>query len=237
MKKMYFNWSTGKDAALSLHYIQQEKQFDVDHLLVTLNKSTNRVSMHGLSRTLMLEQIKSVGLNFTTVELPEKSSMKEYAELMGTEVKSLKKKGYNHTGFGDIFLEDLRAYRENQLKEVGIQCHFPLWKKDTYKIIHEFIDLGFKAVVVSINSNKLDKSFCGREIDKDFMADLPKDIDPCGENGEFHTFCYDGPIFNEPILFEKGNQVFKSYPNPSSKKVDFNDDQIGFWFQDLELLK
>lgn len=234
MRKMYLNWSTGKDAALSLYYLQKDQQFDVDHLLITLNKSTDRVSMHGLSRTLMLEQIKSVGLDFTTVELPEEPTMEEYSKLMGEAVESLKEKGYNHTAFGDIFLEDLREYRENQLKEVGIECHFPLWKKDTNEIIREFIDLGFKAIVVSINANKLDKSFCGREIDMDFIADLPEDVDPCGENGEFHTFCYDGPIFSEPILFEKGNQVFKSYPNPN--KSDSSDSQIGFWFQYLDLL-
>lgn len=231
---MYLNWSTGKDAALSLYILQKEKSFNVDHLLVTVNKSVDRVSMHGLSRELMLAQIKSTGLNFSTVELPPEPSMEEYSKLMSNVVRELKNKGYNDTAFGDVFLEDLREYRENKLNSLNIKCHFPLWKRDTREVLQEFIDLGFKAIVVCINSTKLDKSFCGREIDNKFLNDLPKEVDSCGEYGEFHTFCYDGPIFKTPIEFKKGEQVFKSYTNPNSKNIKENS-QIGFWFQDLLL--
>jgi uncharacterized protein (TIGR00290 family) len=203
MKKMYFNWSTGKDAALALYFLQKENSFDVDHLLVSVNQSADSVSMHDLNRGLMEAQIDSTGLNFSTVELPEEPSMEQYAKLMTEAVNNLKSKGYQNTGFGDIFLEDLREYREKRLDTLGIKCHFPLWKRNTLELIKEFIDLGFKAIVVSINANKLDQSFCGREINNEFIADLPEDVDPCGEYGEFHTFCYDGPIFKAPIKFKK----------------------------------
>lgn len=233
MNKLYFNWSTGKDAALALYILQKENIFNVDHLLISINKSVDRVSMHGLSRELMIAQIKSTGLNFSTVELPAEPSMEDYSMLMSDAVSELKNKGYNDTGFGDIFLEDLREYREKQLNSLNIKCHFPLWKRNTRELLKEFIDLGFKAIVVCINSTKLDKSFSGREIDHKFLEDLPEEVDPCGEYGEFHTFCYDGPIFKYPVKFIKGEQVFKSYKNPSSKYSNDQNSQIGFWFQDL----
>jgi uncharacterized protein (TIGR00290 family) len=235
MKKMYFNWSTGKDAALALYFLQKENSFIVDHLLISVNNSINRVSMHGLSRELMKVQLDSVGLDYSTVELPEEPSMEQYAQLMTEAVSKLKNEGYQNTGFGDIFLEDLRKYREKNLGALGIKCHFPLWKNNTHELMNQFVDLGFKAVVISINATKLDQSFCGREINSEFIADLPQGVDPCGENGEFHTFCYDGPIFNKAIRFKRGKQVFKSYKNPSSKNDEKEDSEIGFWFQDLIL--
>ena len=230
---MYFNWSTGKDAALALHSLQREDKFDVDHLLISVNKSVNRVSMHGLSRELMSTQLDAIDLDYSTVELPQEPSMEEYTQLMTEAVEKLKSKGYQHTGFGDIFLEDLRQYREENLNNLGVKCHFPLWKRDTTELMKEFIQLGFKAIVICINSSKLDQSFCGREINNAFLADLPQGVDPCGENGEFHTFCYDGPIFRNPVLFKKGEQVYKSYKNPSSDNKGICDAEMGFWFQDL----
>lgn len=232
-KKMYFNWSTGKDAALALYFLQKENKFDVDHLLISLNKNLNRVSMHGLSRELMSAQLESIGLDYSTVELPEEPSMAQYAQLMTEAVNRLKSKGYSDTGFGDIFLEDLREYREKNLSGLGVKCHFPLWKRNTLDLLNEFIDLGFKAVVVSINTSKLDHSFCGREINREFLDDLPNDVDPCGEYGEFHTFCYDGPIFNKPVAFKKGEKILKSYKNPSAKNKEKGESEIKFLFQDL----
>lgn len=232
-KKMYFNWSTGKDAALALYFLQNENNFDVDHLLISVNKNLNRVSMHGLSREMMSAQLKAVGLDYSTVELPEEPSMEQYALLMTEAINRLKNKGYYNTGFGDIFLEDLRRYREENLKNLGVKCHFPLWKRSTLELVNEFIDLGFKAIVVSINASKLEQSFCGREINREFLNDLPSDVDPCGEYGEFHTFCYDGPIFNKPVRFKKGEQIVKSYKNPSSQNNEEGGNEIKFWFQDL----
>lgn len=188
--------------------------------------------MHGLRRELLEQQAKSLRLPLTTIELPEEPSMEEYNQLMTRTVTDLKSQGYTSCAFGDIFLEDLRAYREEQLKPYAIKCHFPLWKKDTKAIINDFIQLGFKAIVVCVKSELLDKSFVGREIDEKFISDLPFNVDPCGENGEFHTFCYDGPIYSEPINFDIGEKVFREYKNPKKESAS-EENTIGFWFCDL----
>ncbi|MEM8906907.1 MAG: ATP-binding protein, partial [Bacteroidota bacterium] len=143
--------------------------------------------------------------------------------------------GFEHCGFGDIFLEDLRVYREQQIQPFGITCAFPLWKKDTRTLIKEFLTLGFKAVIICLNAEKLDESFIGREIDENFLQDLPSDVDPCGENGEFHTFCYDGPIFEKPIKFVKGEPTWRAYDVPQSDGdgTTKTTQSGGFWFLDL----
>lgn len=238
IKKTYFNWSTGKDAALALYYLMQDKNFSVERLLISVNSHHNRVSMHGLRRELMQKQIASIGLPYSTIELPEQPTMNEYEEVMRATVASLKDKGFTDTAFGDIFLEDLRAYREQQLLPYTITPHFPLWKRNTKELVYEMIDLGFKAIVVCIKSELLDQSFAGRIIDRDFINDLPSNVDPCGENGEFHTFCFDGPIFKEPVSFTKGEIVFKEYKAPEDEKDNcFSNNQdrsMGFWFCDIK---
>ena len=227
MRKTYFNWSTGKDSALALYYLQQQGNLKVDRLVTAINGHLDRVTMHGLKRELLLKQKDSIGLPLTTIELPEQPSMEQYNVLMAGTVNDLKKEGYKDCGFGDIFLEDLRAYREEQLK--GITCHFPLWKKNTKDLFIEFVELGFKAVVISLNGELLDASFAGRELDLEFLNDLPENVDPCGENGEFHTFCYDGPIFSKPVAFEIGEKVFKQYKKPNGEI----NEKTGYWFVDL----
>ncbi|MEL6822110.1 MAG: diphthine--ammonia ligase, partial [Calditrichota bacterium] len=194
-KKTYFNWSTGKDSALALHYLLQDKNYSVDYLLTTVNAHYNRVTMHGLRTDLLQQQIKAINIPSITVELPESPGNNEYELLMGEKVRQLKADGCDYAAFGDIFLEDLKTYREKQLAPLGIRSIFPIWKKDTRQLIHEFVDLGFKAVVVCLNASLLDQSFLGREIDASFIKELPQNVDPCGENGEFHTFCYDAPYF------------------------------------------
>ncbi|UTW62556.1 adenine nucleotide alpha hydrolase [bacterium SCSIO 12741] len=228
-QKAYFNWSSGKDASLALYYLQQEGLLEVDQLLTSVNGHHNRVSMHGLRRELLERQAKSIGLPLSVIELPEEPTMEDYNRIMEQSVLSLKGQGYSHCGFGDIFLEDLRSYREEQLKPFGITSHFPLWKRDTRELIYDFLDKGFKAVVVCIKSELLEESFVGRDIDESFLNDLPANVDPCGENGEFHTFCYDGPIFQYPILFDLGEHVFREYKNPDTTSKE----SLGFWFCDL----
>ncbi len=226
--KTYFNWSTGKDSSLAMYYLQREG-ITVDLLLTSVNNHFNRVSMHGIRRELLHKQAKSLGIPLETIELPETPSMEEYNEILQKKVNDLQAKNYTKAVFGDIFLEDLKVYRENQLKPYGIECYFPLWKKDTRKLVEEFIELGFKAVVVSTKAELLDESFVGREISESFLKDLPKNVDPCGENGEFHTFCYDGPIFKSPILFQIGEKQYKQYELEKGKE----DTALGFWFCDL----
>ncbi len=230
--KSYFNWSTGKDASLALYYLTEEGKYDVDRLLTTINEKYNRVTMHGLRRELLEEQAKSIGISLQVLELPEQPSMAEYEKRMNETVARLKSGGYSDCGFGDIFLEDLRKYRKEQLRPHNITCHFPLWGMDTRKLITDFIELGFKAIVICVNSKFLDKSFVGREIDENFLNDLPPEVDPCGENGEFHTFCYDGPIFKEKIEFTLGEKVLKTYKSPEKDSKE-NEKTIGFWFCDL----
>jgi uncharacterized protein (TIGR00290 family) len=235
--KIYFNWSTGKDSALALHYLLQDDNFLVEKLVTSINSHHDRVSMHGLKRELMVKQAKEIGIPLTTIELPEEPTMEVYNEIMSSLVANLKAESYTHTGFGDIFLEDLRNYREQQLKQHDISCVFPLWKKDTKKLTQEFFDLGFKAIVICIKSELLDESFIGREFDESFINDLPSNVDPCGENGEFHTFCYDGPIFNNSIKFERGEKVYREYKQPKKNEGNTNNKSMGFWFFDLTLKK
>lgn len=228
--KTYFNWSTGKDAALALYYLKQNPQYQVDLLLTSVNSHHNRISMHGLRRSLLEIQVNAIGIPLTTIELPEEPSMEEYNSIMGEKINSLAQQNFTHSAFGDIFLEDLRKYREEKLNQHNIKAVFPLWKEDTKKLISTFLDLGFKTIVVCVNGEFLDKSFVGRIIDEQFIKDLPKNVDPCGENGEFHTFCFDGPIFSKPVEFEIGEIVQKSYPasKNGSKKETYE-----FWFCDL----
>ncbi len=235
--KTYFNWSTGKDAALALYHLQKDGRFTVDKLLTTVNNFHNRVSMHGLRTDLLGLQAKSIGIPLTTVKLPKEPSMEDYNQIMSATVEGLQEEGYTHCGFGDIFLEDLRAYREEQLKPYGIKAHFPLWKRNTKALVEEFIGLGFKAIVICTKATLLDESFVGRALDANFLRDLPSNVDPCGENGEFHTFCYDGPIFKEPIKFKLGEKVFRAYKTPKGADEQKKDSNMGFWFCDLVPIK
>ena len=234
--KTYFNWSSGKDAALALYYLLQDHNYSVEHLLTSVNSFHNRVSMHGLRRELLEQQVRSLGITSSTIELPEQPSMKEYEAEMGAAVMQLHKKGFHYAAFGDIFLEDLKKYRDAQLSKLNIRAVFPLWKKNTKELLKEFLALGFKAIVVCVNAQLLEPSFAGRIIDAGFIDDLPKGVDPCGENGEFHTFCFDGPIFKKPIPFIVGEKVYREYNNPDNSNTDQNkaaSKQMGFWFCDL----
>ena len=238
MKQAYLNWSSGKDAALAYFFLKKDTEYHVSKLVTTLNKDVGRVSMHGLQETLLEAQAKSMGLALQKIYLPKDTSMEVYNSKMQEATQQLKSEGFTHAAFGDIFLEDLKKYREDQLEAVSLKTVFPLWKKDTSTIMKEFLSLGFKAITVCVNAKLLDESFVGREVNEQFLNDLPDTVDPCGENGEFHTFVYDGPIFNSPILFKIGEKVLKGY-SPSKEDDDdcFSDDfkswDTQFWYCDL----
>jgi len=237
--KTVFHWSGGKDSAIALQKLLQNDEYRVDLLLTTVSKEHNRVSMHGVRRELVEQQAEALGIPLEILELPEKTDMKTYDSLMTDKMKSLSKDGCTHAAFGDIFLEDLKLYREKQMKRGGLIPLFPIWMKDTTGLIHSFIDDGFKTVIVCAKSDKLYRSFAGRVIDREFLNDLPDDVDPCGENGEFHTFVYDGPIFTSPIPFKTGELIYREYDAPKddeskdghSKETDPK--KMGFWFCDL----
>lgn len=226
----YFNWSGGKDSTLALYRVLREKKFDIRYLLTTLNQEADRISMHGVRSELLLAQAESLGIPVKQVQLPSSSDMGAYEAVMSKAIQELKSEGISDCIFGDIFLEDLRTYREQKLQEVGISAHFPLWKGNTSDLVNEFIDLGFKTMVVCVDGSKLGEEFAGRIIDPDFLADLPENVDPCGENGEFHTFVFDGPIFHKPITFQLGEKVLKTYEmkNQENEPISY-----GFYFQDL----
>lgn len=232
IQKAIFNWSSGKDSALALYKTLQEGKFEITSLLTSINEEFQRISMHGVSVSLLKKQAESLGFPLIKLELPKEPSMEEYQELMSSIMSKIKSQGVTHSIFGDIFLEDLRKYREDQLQSIGMNAVFPIWKKNTADLIQEFLDLGFKTIVTCVNETYLDKSFAGRIIDESFIKDLPENVDPCGENGEFHTFTFDGPIFKNPIDFEIGEVVKKTYPKPKSDESEEDGEYI-FWFCDL----
>lgn len=237
-KKVLFNWSSGKDSSLALYKLLQNKEYQIEYLFTSVSEKYNRISMHGVRKELLIKQAESIGIPLKILSLPEMPSMESYNEAMKNALFPIVEEGITHSAFGDIFLEDLKNYREEKLAEVGLQGIFPLWKIDTTELITEFLDLGFKTIVTCVNSEFLDESFVGRVIDKQFIKDLPENVDVCGENGEFHTFTFDGQIFKNPVEFEIGEKVYREYERPKSTSNDIcnsNEDQpnYGFWYVDL----
>lgn len=230
--KAIFNWSSGKDSALALYKILKENQFAITSLLTSINQEFQRISMHGVPVSLLEKQAESLGFPLIKMEIPKEPSMEDYQKIMSETMTKIKSQGVTHSIFGDIFLEDLRAYREEQLQSIGMKAIFPLWKQNTIDLIQEFLYLGFKTIVTCVNETYLDKSFAGRIIDQGFIKDLPENVDPCGENGEFHTFTFDGPVFKNPIAFEIGETVKKTYPKPKSDETSEEGEYV-FWFCDL----
>jgi len=229
LHKSIFNWSGGKDSALALYKILKDDQYKISGLLTSVNSAFKRVSMHGVREELLDEQALQLKLPLYKLQLPEQPSMDEYNDKMSDMMQHLRDDGFTHSVFGDIFLEDLKKYREEKLETAGFKAVFPIWKRDTSELIREFIELGFKTVVVCVKAELLDERFAGRVIDDQFIKDLPPGVDPCGENGEFHTFVFDGPIFSQPIEIEIGEKVFKEYKSPTSSG------NMGFWFCDIKM--
>jgi len=235
--KAILNWSGGKDCAMALY--ESRNKFDFCYLFTSVNSEFKRVSMHGLRVELLHTQAEHIGIPIKKLLLPEMPSMKIYNNHMEKEMKDLKTEGINYSVFGDIFLEDLRLYREEQLSNVAMQGVFPLWKRNTKELLEQFLDLGFKAVIVCVNEKYLDKKFAGRILDKKFVHDIPANVDPCGENGEFHTFVFDGPIFNNPVSYKKGEIVHRKYQQIGDEEKDncFSSDKqnfdTGFWYCDI----
>lgn len=215
--KTILSWSGGKDSAITLQRLLRNDQYSVERLLVSMNKSTNRVSMHGVRMELIERQAEILGIPITYLRLPESPSMNEYDSIMEKEMKNLIDQGFTHCAFGDIFLEDLKKYREKNLEKVGMNALFPIWEEDTTQLAYSFIEDGFKAIFVCIDKNKAVFDYTGEIYSKEFLDRIPAEIDPCGENGEFHTFVFDGPIFSKPISYQKGEIVDKEYPSPEGE--------------------
>jgi uncharacterized protein (TIGR00290 family) len=202
-----FCWSGGKDSAMALHVVSKRPDVRVVALLTTVTETYDRISMHGVRRELLVQQVESIGLPLHEVRIPPQCVNPIYEARMEEALRIYYAEGVRTVAFGDIFLEDLRAYREKNLARIGMTALFPIWKRDTRELIHSFHAARFRAIAACIDPKALDRSFAGRELDESFFRDLPAGADPCGENGEFHTFVFDGPIFRNPIPFRAGEVV------------------------------
>ena len=202
-----FCWSGGKDSAMALHTLLQRSDVHIAALLTTVTEGYERISMHGVRRELLERQAQSIGLPLHEVRIPPQCVNPIYESRMEEALGIHLENGVRKVAFGDIFLEDLRAYREKNLARIGMTAIFPIWKRDTRELIRAFHANRFRAIAVCIDSKVLDPSFAGRELDDSFFRDLPTHADPCGENGEFHTFVFDGPIFRSPIPVRTGDIV------------------------------
>jgi len=209
MEKVLVSWSGGKDSAMALHEILESQQYQVAALLTTVTAEYDRISMHGVRCSLLERQAWSLGLPLDKVLISKESPNEEYETRMAQTLMKHMASGVTSVVFGDIFLEDLRKYRENNLAILGMKAVFPLWKRDTGQLMQSFIALGFKAITVCIDTQALDGQFAGRIINRQFMIDLPKTADICGENGEYHSFVYDGPIFKRSIPYKVGETVLR----------------------------
>ncbi|MGH9958835.1 MAG: diphthine--ammonia ligase [Pyrinomonadaceae bacterium] len=217
MKDVLMSWSGGKDSCLALYEIQKSHDYRVTALLTTMTRDYDRISMHGVRRILLEQQAASVGIPLHQVLITKGVGNQEYETNLIEAVSAYRHQGIDSIVFGDLFLEDIKTYRDHFLARHNLQGIYPVWLRDTTEFIQEFIRLGFKAVVTCVNVEVLDPSFAGMMIDESFLAALPLRVDPCGENGEFHTFVFDGPNFKSAVEFSLGEIVQRD----------------GFWFCDL----
>lgn len=203
-EKIILSWSGGKDCAMALHQLRRGGDYEVVSLLTVLTEGYDRISMHGVRRELLEIQAKAMGLPLEKVYIPQQCSMEDYSQRMKRKMLQCKADGINTIAFGDIFLEELRIQREENLKQVSMEAIFPLWKKNTSKLAQDFIAKGFKSVITCSDSKVTERKVAGKKFDLDFISGLPCGVDPCGENGEFHSFVYDGPVFDNPVPFTIG---------------------------------
>jgi uncharacterized protein (TIGR00290 family) len=203
-KKAWLSWSSGKDSAWSLEVVRKQGEYDVDALLTTVNAEYQRVAMHAVRESLLRAQAESAGVPLVTVPIPYPCPNEAYEQAMAAAIRKARSEGITHMIFGDLFLEDIRRYREEKLAGTGITPVFPIWGLDTRRLAAEMVDSGLRALLTCVDPGKLDSSFAGRCFDAALLAELPEDVDPCGENGEFHTFAFQGPMFRAPIEIEPG---------------------------------
>ena len=220
-RKIVLSWSGGKDSALALHFLRCGGQCEVVSLLTTFASTYGRVSHHGVREELMDMQASSIGIPLHKEFVPDPCSNEMYEEVMRRAMLGYLEAGVDTVAFGDIFLEDLREYREAKLARVGMKALFPLWQRDTAKLVREFIDLGFRATIVCVDGKKLSRDFAGRLINDQFVRDLPDSVDPCGENGEFHSFVHGGPIFDSLVDVLPGEVVSRDTRHFAELRRDY----------------
>ncbi|MFY9741826.1 MAG: ATP-binding protein [Candidatus Sulfotelmatobacter sp.] len=209
MKHILLSWSSGKDSAWSLHMLRQRREYEVVGLLTTFNKEADRVAMHAVRRELVEQQAAAARLPLWAVPLPWPCSNEQYELVMAQTCAKAVAEGIEGVAFGDLFLEDVRAYREKQMKGTGLEPIFPVWGLPTRELAREMIAAGVKAKLTCIDTTKLDRRFAGREFDNELLSDLPAEVDPCGEQGEFHSFVYAGPMLNAELPVTVGQLVVR----------------------------
>lgn len=209
MKRILLSWSSGKDSAWCLHLLRQRGEYDITGLLTTFNEVADRVAMHGVRRELVEMQAAAAGLPLWAVPLPWPCSNEQYESLMSRTCAKAATEGIEGVAFGDLFLEDVRAYREKQMQGTGLEPIFPLWGLPTHDLARDMIACGLRAKLTCIDTAKLDRRFAGRDFDNELLAELPPEADPCGERGEFHSFVYAGPMLKKPIAIELGETVVR----------------------------
>jgi len=224
------NWSSGKDASLAYFTLLQDRSYRVTHLLTTLSAEHERVFMHGVRMSLLDIQAERVKLPLIKVMLPASPDDSIYKTAMLETLTSLKEQGVTTAAYGDIFLEDLKVYREQQLAQVGMNAVFPLWKRDTRELVAAIEQAGIDAIVVCVNAKVLGQEFLGKQVNAEFLNSLPPGVDPCGENGEFHTFVRNAPFFSSPIDVSLGEIVHKTYKPADSAEATWD---TGFYFMDV----
>ena len=215
--KILVSWSSGKDSAWMLHVLKQDAAVEIGGLLTTMNEEFDRVAMHAVRRRLVEAQAEAAGVPLRTVPLPWPCTNDEYESRMRAAVSQAVSEGFTHVAFGDLFLEDVRKYREDRLAGTGLTPLFPIWGIPTDQLATQMVESGLRSVLTCINPKHLDRSFAGRQFDRSLLADLPAGVDKCGERGEFHSFAWDGPMFNHPVTVSVGEVV----------------DRDGFVFADL----
>ncbi len=209
-EKVILSWSGGKDSAMALHTLLESGQYEIVSLLTTVSKQYERISHHGVRVELLEQQAAALGIRLHKLYLhQENCSFEDYEAVMKKAMLEYKDNDVLTVAFGDVFLQDLREYRQRNLAKVGMEAIFPIWRRDTTEIVRTFIGLGFKAYLTCVDSEKLGSQFAGRPIDTDLICDLPDGIDPCGENGEYHSYVYDGPIFRRPVGLSVGEVVLR----------------------------
>ena len=229
-KKAVFNWSGGKDSALALQKVMEGNEYEIVSLLTTMNRESRRSSMHAIPLSLLEKQAERIGIPLYVAELLPHGDMRDYEATMQKAVLHFKEQGVTHFIFGDIFLHDVKSYREKQLEPYEIKVVEPLWGKTTVEIMDEFLASGLQTIVVTTMAEVLDRSFIGRRIDAGFVNSLPSGADICGENGEYHTFCYEGKIFQEPVPYSLGRPLYMTYP---VRLEDGTEKDYSYWFANL----
>lgn len=228
-KKVSISWSGGKDGCYALYKVLQEKELEVVSLHTSFNSELKRVGMHGTPEALIEAQAAAIGIPLQKIYVPADSSNASYEAAMLDFYRQQKEAGIEAIVFGDIFLEDLKAYRDALVARAGLEAIYPLWQQDTHQLLNNFLEAGFKTAICAVDAKFFKPETAGSTLDQHFIANLPLDVDPCGERGEFHTFVYDGPLFRQPVVFECADLVHKNYSMGTN-----SDTSLGFWFADLK---